>query len=82
METRWWFETPSCPLWRHYNVVSTYYGYWVAVTHNQETDPRWYQAKMRIVINWNKHNIPTLLTETHPILHAQYSRSSLLRDPV
>ena len=18
--TRWWFETPSCPLWRHYNV--------------------------------------------------------------
>ena len=45
----WGFETPSCPLWRHYNV-----------SHNNSRDWHMYDVKMAfVIIVFNFHTIST-----------------------
>ena len=45
---RWWFETPSCPLWRHCNVITYYdrvFHFWgTPDTHRQLKLVWWHQA--------------------------------------
>ena len=73
----WWFETPSCPLWRHCNIRSTcpcFPQRIISAGCVCLSVQMWYVVQIYVYVSWNK--IGTKMLTTLPLLIIRHNQST------